>query len=88
MKTQPPKKLTPPKRIPLAVTAEKEVLPFLERYHKKFGVMPTYREMGEHFDRSYQWALLVINALIKLKLITRPKGVMRGIQLTKKSNKK
>ncbi len=74
--------LTAKKKVPLAATAVQEALPFIEKYFKRFGYMPTAREVALGCGRgTAQWGRLALAVLVKLKHIKIAKGKFRAITL-------
>lgn len=69
-------------RIPLAVTAERKVLPFIKKFIKKNGFAPSHSTIGENFDKSKEWSRLAVDELIALKLVKRTKGSGRQRKIT------
>ncbi|MEX0932352.1 MAG: hypothetical protein WDZ61_00460 [Parcubacteria group bacterium] len=69
---------------PVAKSA-KGVLDFIKVFSQVNGYAPSYREIGENFGKTHEWARYVVTHLQKEKKVRVRPGKHRGIELPKKS---
>ena len=72
----------PNPKVPLAVTAVRQALPFIKKFYAKNGYMPSNRELSAACGRtSAQWGRLALRELEKQKLIKVGKKQFRKITI-------
>jgi repressor LexA len=60
---------------------QKQIVDFIEMWRRDTGSAPTFREIGDHFNRSLGTVIDHVNALRKKGLLPKKSGKARSIQI-------